>query len=499
MMIGAVPTSVPQLVLCGNWLAEGNFKWKWQQLRSNKLFWILSSVLFIHVVGLMYSQDLQAAYNDGRTKMPLLVLPLIFFTSRPLSRKEFYGVLYCFIAGCVANTLWCIVYSFVLHPGNEMRDASRFMSHIRLGLYLNVAIAACIYFVVKSKNNLKRVLLVLLVLYFIFVLFILGLASGLANFVILFFLALCVMIYRQKALIKIAGITVLTGFLLLSVNYIHTIKEKQLTIRKGANNQQQRTSPSGRPYMHFFAEAGQKENGNYIHINIQPVELQQQWKKQFPADSFNFDARHNLGRYEILIRYMASKGLNKDSAALAQLTTGDKENVRKGITNYEYPSWSHLHKRIYELVNEYDEFVNNRYINGHSLTMRLYFWKAAVHLVKQNPLFGVGSGDVQAELNKTYIATGSPLEVEWYKRPHNQFLTITVALGCVGLLIFLISLCYPALTLRKHLPKLYWPFFIVAVISFLLEDTLETQAGCTFYGFFTALFVSVGWYRKVIV
>ncbi len=495
MMIGAVPTSVPQLILAGNWLLEGDFRRKWVQLKTNTIFWVLSAVFFIHLIGLLYSQDLEAAVNDVRTKIPLMLLPLLFFTAKPLTQKEFHITLYCFIVGCVANTLWCLLYSFVLHPNEVLRDASRFMSHIRLGLYLNMAIAACIYFAVKATNFYKRFGLVLLSVYFVCVLYILGLASGLANFAILFLLGVCVIIYRQKTTIKFAGLVVLVGFIVLLVNYILVIKEAQLNVKPGKNNELLEFSPSGRTYIHF-EKTGQKENGNYVQINIQPEELQREWKRQMPADSFNYAPRHNFNRYIVLQRYLASKGLNKDSAGIASLSSEDKTNIQKNIFNYEYPSWSFLHKRTYELVNEYDEFINNRTINGHSLTMRLYFWKAAVQLIKKNVLFGVGTGDVQVELNKVYVETKSPLDVEWYKRPHNQFLTVTISLGIIGLFIFLMSIIYPATILKKDLPKLYWPFFIIAIISFFLEDTLETQAGCTFYAFFTSLFVSVGWYRK---
>jgi len=35
----------------------------------------------------------------------------------------------------------------------------------------------------------------------------------------------------------------------------------------------------------------------------------------------------------------------------------------------------------------------------------------------------------------------------------------------------------------------YLSFFIIAVISFLTEDTLETQAGVTFFAFFNSFFL----------
>jgi O-antigen ligase len=123
--------------------------------------------------------------------------------------------------------------------------------------------------------------------------------------------------------------------------------------------------------------------------------------------------------------------------------------------------------------------------------MRLYFWKAALHAIKKSPVTGVGTGDVQDVMNDAYIETHSPLEKEWFKRPHNQFLTVTVALGICGLLIFMYAVFFPAYFFRKELPLLFWPFFITAIVSFLVEDTLETQAGLSFYAFFNALFVSM--------
>jgi O-antigen ligase len=190
---------------------------------------------------------------------------------------------------------------------------------------------------------------------------------------------------------------------------------------------------------------------------------------------------------------MASRGLYKDSVGYAELTQADKFNVRKGYTNYLQPQWNFLRRRSYELVNEYDEFVNGRAVNGHSFTMRLYFWKAAKHAIALHPFFGVGSGDVKQALDNSYSLTNSPLSQEWRIRPHNQFLTVTVALGITGLLLFLFSVFAPAIRSAKSVHVLYWPFLMLAAISFMFEDTLETQAGLTFYAFFNTVLLCEWW------
>jgi polyferredoxin len=67
MMIGAVPTSVPQFILLGNWLLEMDFKRKWDQLRPNKLFWIMISLFLFHVAGMSWTSNLHASctFTDG--------------------------------------------------------------------------------------------------------------------------------------------------------------------------------------------------------------------------------------------------------------------------------------------------------------------------------------------------------------------------------------------------------------------------------------------------
>lgn len=495
MMVGTVPTSIPQFILLGNWLLEMDFKRKWQQLKTNKLFWILSSVFLIHVVGLLYTNDLVSGWNDVRTKLPLIFLPVVFLSSKQLSVKEFYFVLYCFLAGSIINTAWCYIYTFILHKNEVVRSASRFMSHIRLGLYLNVALACCFYFIIISQTYYRKFLFALLIIYFLLMMYALGLASGFVNFFILSFLTLCYLILKLNFGIKLLLILSILACFFFVYHYVFKIYSTQTILNAGEINLHQKKTASGRLYYHFDSPT-QKENGNIVQINLQFEELKNEWNYRCPSDSFSYKGKYNLGRYQVLIRYLSSKGLKKDSLGIWSLNEEDIKNIQSNITNFQMPEWSYLHKRVYEWVNEYDEFNNNRSVNGHSLIMRLYFWKAAIHIIKDNLLAGIGTGDVQNELNKAYLETKAPLSQEWFKRPHNQFLTITVATGLIGLIIFILNLILPILLLRKNLHLLYWPFTVMVIISFFIEDTLETQAGLTFYAFFNVLFISMAHYKE---
>lgn len=495
MMIGTVPTSVPQFILLGNWLLEANFKGKWDQIKSNKLFWIISAAFLVHVLGLLHTSDLNAGWDDVRTKMPLMFLPLIFFTTAPLKRNEFFIALYCFIGGCVVNVAWCYIYSFVLHKNEVVRSASRFMSHIRLGLYLNMAIAASAYFIYNSEKFLTKLSFSALLSFFISGMYALGLFSGMINFLVLLFIFVLWLIFRSRLPVKITLLTVFIASLYFIITFVKKEYDSQVIIKDTTYNVFQEKSINGRAYVHIDSLGHQKENGNIVMINVQWEELKNEWNRRCPEDTFSYHPPHNLNRYEILLRYLSSKELSKDSLGIASLNNNDIENIKRGITNFKIPEWSYLRLRLYESINEYEEQKGDKDINGHSLTMRPYFWKAAFHIIKQNLLFGIGTGDVQQEMNAAYRETRSPLSEEWYKRPHNQFITVTVATGLIGLIIFIISLFYPLFYFGKRLHVLYSVFFLLALLSFTVEDTLESQAGLTFFAFFNSLLIAESWYR----
>jgi hypothetical protein len=83
----------------------------------------------------------------------------------------------------------------------------------------------------------------------------------------------------------------------------------------------------------------------------------------------------------------------------------------------------------------------------------------------------------------------SPLTAEWRLRSHNQFLAIGTAFGIIGLIWFLIALFYPLFLKEYRIDYFYFLFIVIAVLSMLTEDTLESQAGVTFFAFFNSLFL----------
>jgi hypothetical protein len=366
------------------------------------------------------------------------------------------------------------------------------MSHIRLGLYLNIAIASACYFIVQTQQLKFKLAYALLVFYFLFCFYALGLASGSLILALLIVTGGLYYVYKSKR-VWVLGLLLLVaaGF----AWYVKSVANEQLQLKQSAVNHLQTKTSWGSTYYQFEDE-GQVENGYYIYRNVELQEIRRGWNRRVPEDSFSYSPAHNLQRYEVLLRYLSSLGKTKDSLAIKALSGSDIESIKKGIPNAAYPHWSFFHRRIYELVNEYENLMHAKKVNGNSLTMRVYFWKAALYSISKHPILGVGTGDSQMAMNEAYIETKSPLHEEWYKRPHNQFISIALCFGVPGLLLFLTLLVFPIFSLRKHLHILYRVHFFVLTVSFLLEDTLETQAGETFYIFFTCLFVAQALYER---
>ncbi|MBP7809794.1 MAG: O-antigen ligase family protein [Bacteroidia bacterium] len=492
MLFGTVPTSIPQIILFSNWLFEGNFKEKFSHLKSNKIFWLLSSVFLMHVLGLLNTTNMEAGLNDIRIKIPLMLLPLVFFSAKPLNKKELNVLLGLFITGIVLSSFWCIYY-YYSHVIIDLRKVSRFMSHIRFGLFINMGICTLVYFIIENKKTLTRLISSLTIIYLLWFMLKFGLVTGIALFGLVSVAFIIYLIIKQNIKLKLASFTVLIIGAYIGLWFINSEWKATNFVDTSANNTAKEKSVSGRPY-YKITHSKQTENGFYVSYNIQYDELYKGWPKLNGGKALGNDKRGNPLIWT-LIRYMSSKGLTKDSVGLQQLDKTDIENIEMGIANYKYANASALRIRVKEFLWEYQDYKNSANPSGNTMLMRFEFWKAAVYIIQRNVWVGVGTGDAQAAFNKAYYRTETKLSGDWRLRSHNQFLAITVCFGVFGLALFVFSLFYPAIALRKNLNGLYFIFLFIALISFLTEDTLESQTGVTFYAYFNSLLLWLG-YRK---
>jgi O-antigen ligase len=122
---------------------------------------------------------------------------------------------------------------------------------------------------------------------------------------------------------------------------------------------------------------------------------------------------------------------------------------------------------------------------------RILIWKASLRIIKKNVLFGVGTGDVEDELQKEYIIQGYSTAFERTLNAHNQYLQSFIAFGVLGILVFLGVIIIPMYFSLKDGHIVYFLFLVIIGFNFLVESMLERQAGVIFYAFFNSYFFMI--------
>ncbi len=475
------------------WLVDGNIKGKLLAFWNNKTALIISSIYLITVLGLIHTSNFEFALDDLRRKLPIFFIPFYVSGLSPITKKEFHFLLKVYLTGVIIATLWSL---FVYLGGlNEeildLRDLSRFNSHIRFGLEISLAAFIGVYFLYNSANFKEKAMWLLLVLWLIASFVIFSLFSGLIIFTAsTVLLLISLSLQSKKGALKYASISLIlllaicSGYFLTTTvsEYNNCNLEKSLeALPLTAKSNKYRVDKKTR-------ESNSRENGYLIERHVADKEFADAWNLRSTIDYKGLDLRGNQ-LYYTLRRFVSSKGLRKDQAAIDQLTTEEVEAIERGVPNYKYLEMGYFRTRIFKILWEYQSSKEGRSVNGHSVFMKLEYWKTAIQIIKKNLLFGVGTGDVQDSFDAEYVTSKSNLGEKYRLRTHNQFLAYGVSFGALGIVLFLIFLFYPLIKLEFYKNNIYFAFLSIVLLSMLTEDTLEVQAGINFFAFFNSLFL----------
>ncbi len=119
---------------------------------------------------------------------------------------------------------------------------------------------------------------------------------------------------------------------------------------------------------------------------------------------------------------------------------------------------------------------------------RITIWGNAAEIIKQNPIFGVGVGDVKNELVKTYTKNNERWAVDKKFGAHNQYLETIVGQGIVGFVLLMLFVClsfYVAFTKKNSV----WILVLVVITFYMFfESMLNSFAGVVFITMFGSFF-----------
>lgn len=118
---------------------------------------------------------------------------------------------------------------------------------------------------------------------------------------------------------------------------------------------------------------------------------------------------------------------------------------------------------------------------------RLIKWKASMEIIKFHWVIGVGTGDVQDELDKQYAKAGFQLGIDERFNAHNQYLQTLIGLGIVGLTTFFCTILIALKESMRTKNHLYTSFVIFFAMNCATESLLERQYGIILYSLFSCL------------
>jgi len=459
-----------------------------RDLYRNKPALVFFSLFLLHLAGLIFTTDFDYAMKDLRTKLPLILIPLFLGTSKPLGRQLFNAYLFLFLLALLIGTL---MYSWKIYHLKyiDIRDVSRNVSHIILGLELALGLFIMAWFIVRRTFPLwSKVLFVLVSAWFIIYIFYSRSFTGLAVFAITAMILLPILVFRQKR----PGLKILLAVMMTLVTagaffYVSRVVKEYYSVNPVDKTRLDSLSSRGNPYVHNRS-SDWTENGNYLYLYCQFGELKDTWNKR---SKISYDSLSLSGEKieHTLIRFLTSKNLRKDADGVNALNDAELKAVERGIPNYLFLDQFSMRSRIYELLRGYEMYKRDSDPTGYTLMQRIEFWKASLGIIGGNWLTGVGTGDMNEAFQQQYIKMNSKLPPDQRWRSHNQFLSVFIGFGIVGLAWFLFALIYPALRLRGFSDYFFLVFIIIATLSMMTEDTIESQMGVTFFTFFYCFFL----------
>ena len=491
--LSKVLISNSMIVLLVNWLVEGGLNEKLKLFFKNKIAVVIASLYLLHIIGLAWTSDYDYALKDLRNKIPILLLPLILSSTAPPSEKNFRLILHIFLLGLFSETMVGLynLYGFSGKTITNMRELTPHVSHIRFSLMLCLGIFSIVYLITKFKEEYsqrKKIMMSSFAAWFLFFLVILQSANGLIIFFIVLLFSVFYGILKTKnmklkisflslIIFSIVGASLWLGNIIRDFYHVNEVKVEELDTLTALGN----------PYKHNQKET-RLENGNRLGFYVAWEEMGEAWNKR---SNLKFDEKDKNGSPVCftLARFLTSKNYRKDAGGVAQLSEKEITAIQNGIANYRYLDKLSFSDRIYEILWEFQDYRQTGDPSGHSVIQRFEYWKAARNIIVENKFFGVGTGDLVTAYKEQYVKMNSPLDEAFRRRAHNQYLSIVVAFGIFGFAWFLVSLLYPLVVHRFQPGYIYWVFLLIALLSFIGEDTLETQAGVTFFAFFNSFFL----------
>ncbi len=471
------------------WLVCGNWKYKIDNLKSNRNLLPIAGLFLISLIWLLNTSNYKYALHDISIKHVLLVLPLAL-GSINLRQKQTNIVLQVFVVATIISSLASLGIHLGIYvpkkPILNIRDIT-IIPHIRLGLMCVMSVCIIGYNYYKRHATTSSGIKLLLIFAALWLIYFTILLQTVTSWIVMIVLLCTYLIVYRKRMQKWLFTTSLfgtIGIIAATLLYIQNVYSDFYTVKPIDKDLKSKTS-LGNAYTHDTTNV-LLENGYYVQRFICINELRHTWDSISDIPFDGRDKRNNSIKSTI-IRFLTSKGYTKDAEGLLSLTPQEIDAIERGCGCCVFLEKSNIYKRTYEIIWEFDRYKTENNPNGKSICMRFEFLKASKYLISNNFWTGVGTGDFRDEFREAYNHTDSKLSKEYRKLAIcNQYITFTITFGIIGLLACMYCIIAPFAKSRKR-GFLLISFFTLIVVSMISENTLDSQAGVLLFGFFYTL------------
>lgn len=386
------------------------------------------------------------------------------------------------------------LYVYLVNPSATTRDfrkISLFIPHIRFALLIIMSIMILLYQVIFKPIMVRTPAQVVFIITAIFLFVFLFVLRSFAGIIIFFLVASCFFI-RASLLAKgkYARYLVIPLILLLYILIISSVTwvaVKDFSAPAISVASLDKYTINGNLYDHK-PDDHILENGNYVNLYVCEPELRKEWNIRSGIRYDSIDYKGQPIRIT-LRRYLASKGLRKDSAGLSQLKNDDIQAIEKGRANFHFRTKPGFYQRLYETLWEIHIWRQTGFVSYHSFGQRIVFFQTAGEIIRNNLWTGVGTGDVYSNMILTTRQNQKSIERKWKGEPHNQYAFFLMAFGLPGFILILFSWIYPVYKNKSSGYLLFNLFVLTMIISMTVLDTIESYDNMVFFAFFYSLFV----------
>ena len=146
-----------------------------------------------------------------------------------------------------------------------------------------------------------------------------------------------------------------------------------------------------------------------------------------------------------------------------------------------------FHNKVQYMMWDIEQYQKGNGKN-YSDSERLMSFEVAIDLIKEAPILGHGIGDLRKLTTQRHKEKYGIKDKYIY--PHNQYLYILTSVGLLGALVFFFGLFCPLLFAEKRNIFLVL-IFVMLMLSFLVENTIQRAVITAFFLFFILLNLGV--------